>query len=79
MLFQALLKIIKHCHEEAVGSTDVAQGVLLGLMVEDALEITNCFPFPSHADDLDVGESMGSGAYITQKFKLLSFPIFHPH
>jgi len=52
----ALLKIIKHCHEEAVGSTDVAQGVLLGLMVEDTLEVTNCFPFPSHADDLDVEE-----------------------
>lgn len=50
----ALLKIIKHCHEEGAGSTDVAQGVLLGLMVEDCLEITNCFPFPSHADDLDV-------------------------
>lgn len=52
----ALLKIIKHCHEEGVGSTEVAQGVLLGLMVEDVLEVTNCFPFPSHADDLDVEE-----------------------
>jgi len=49
----ALMKIIKHCHEEGAGNTEVAQGVLLGLVVDDRLEITNCFPFPRHADDLD--------------------------
>lgn len=55
-MLQALLKLIKHCHEEGTGSTDMAQGVLLGLMVEDVLEITNCFPFPRNADELDVGK-----------------------
>jgi len=50
------LKIIKHCHEEGAGTTDVAQGVLLGLVVEDRLEITNCFPFPRHNDDEDFDE-----------------------
>jgi len=49
----ALMKIIKHCHEEGAGNTEVAQGVLLGLVVDDKLEITNCFPFPRHADDVD--------------------------
>ncbi|KAL7630729.1 UNVERIFIED_CONTAM: hypothetical protein RMT77_019061 [Armadillidium vulgare] len=49
----ALMKIVKHCHEEGAGNTEVAQGVLLGLVVEDKLEITNCFPFPRHADDVD--------------------------
>ncbi|MCL4132767.1 UNVERIFIED_CONTAM: hypothetical protein GTU68_025648 [Idotea baltica] len=47
------MKIIKHCHEEGAGNTEVAQGVLLGLVVEEKLEITNCFPFPRHADDVD--------------------------
>lgn len=49
-----MMKMIKHCHEEGSGTTEVAQGVLLGLMVEDVLEITNCFPFPTNTDDLDV-------------------------
>lgn len=49
------MKIVKHCHEEGAGNTEVAQGVLLGLVVEDKLEITNCFPFPRHADDVDEG------------------------
>ncbi|KAI2551119.1 EIF3H isoform 12, partial [Pan troglodytes] len=38
-----VLKIIKHYQEEGQG-TEVVQGVLLGLVVEDRLEITNCFP-----------------------------------
>lgn len=50
------MKIIKHCHEEGAGNTEVAQGVLLGLVVDERLEITNCFPFPRHADDVDEGE-----------------------
>ncbi|XP_078542988.1 eukaryotic translation initiation factor 3 subunit H [Lissotriton helveticus] len=45
-----LLKIIKHYQEEGQGS-EVVQGVLLGLVVEDRLEITNCFPFPQHTED----------------------------
>uniref|UniRef100_A0A8B9KXS3 Eukaryotic translation initiation factor 3 subunit H n=1 Tax=Astyanax mexicanus TaxID=7994 RepID=A0A8B9KXS3_ASTMX len=45
-----VLKIIKHYHEEGQGS-EVVQGVLLGLVVDDRLEITNCFPFPQHTED----------------------------
>ncbi|CAN0181778.1 eukaryotic translation initiation factor 3 subunit H [Lampetra fluviatilis] len=45
-----VLKIIKHCQEEGTVQ-DVAQGVLLGLVVDDRLEITNCFPFPQHTED----------------------------
>lgn len=46
---QVLLKIIKHCHEE--GTSSDAQGLLLGLVVDSRLEITNCFPFPRSNDD----------------------------
>lgn len=52
-----VLKIIKHCHEEGAGVTDVAQGVLLGLGVDNRLEITNCFPYPRHTDEEDFDES----------------------
>ncbi|KAE8599505.1 hypothetical protein XENTR_v10017211 [Xenopus tropicalis] len=51
-----VLKIIKHYQEEGHGS-EVVQGVLLGLVVDDRLEITNCFPFPQHTeDDVDFDE-----------------------
>uniref|UniRef100_A0A9J8DCQ5 Eukaryotic translation initiation factor 3 subunit H n=1 Tax=Cyprinus carpio carpio TaxID=630221 RepID=A0A9J8DCQ5_CYPCA len=49
-VFQVVMKIIKHYQEEGQGS-EVVQGVLLGLVVEDRLEITNCFPFPQHTED----------------------------
>lgn len=55
---QVVLKIIKHYQEEGQGS-EVVQGVLLGLVVDDRLEITNCFPFPQHTEDdadFDEGE-----------------------
>ncbi|EHB04839.1 Eukaryotic translation initiation factor 3 subunit H [Heterocephalus glaber] len=45
-----VLKIIKHYQEEGQG-TEVVQGELWGLVVEDRLEITNCFPFPQHTED----------------------------
>ncbi|XP_077991266.1 eukaryotic translation initiation factor 3 subunit H-like [Glandiceps talaboti] len=51
-----ILKIIKHCEEEGTGGTELVQGVLLGLVVENTLEITNCFPFPRHTDDEDFDE-----------------------
>jgi len=47
----AVMKIVKHCHEEAASNMDIAQGALLGLVVDNRLEITNCFPFPKHTDD----------------------------
>ena len=37
---------------------------LLGLVVEDRLEITNCFPFPQHTeDDADFDEGKGTHLY----------------
>jgi len=43
------LKIIRHCYEE--GPSEIAQGVLLGLVVDKKLEITHCFPYPRTDDD----------------------------
>lgn len=45
------MKIVKHCHEESTSNMDVAQGALLGLVVDNCLEITNCFPFPKQPDE----------------------------
>ncbi|PVD23497.1 hypothetical protein C0Q70_16769 [Pomacea canaliculata] len=50
------LKIIKHSQEEGAGGTDLVQGVLLGLVVDNRLEITNCFPFPRHSEEEDFDE-----------------------
>lgn len=44
------LKIIKHCQEEG-SSTDHVQGFLVGLVVDDTLEVTNCFPLPKSLND----------------------------
>ncbi len=58
-VFQVLLKIIQHYQEEGQGS-EVVQVVLMGLVVEDRLEITNCFPFPQHTEDeADFDEGKG--------------------
>ena len=48
---QVVAKIIKHCHEEGSSAVDVAQGVLLGLVADSRLEVTNCFPFPKCLDE----------------------------
>ena len=73
------MKIIKHCHEEGAGNTEVAQGVLLGLNYKvddtDRLEITNCFPFPRHADDVDEGKSLTGKPNIT--FLVVGKLFFH--
>ena len=57
MKIQVILKIIKHCQEEGSGSGEV-QGVLLGLVVDKRLEITNCFPFPRNTEEDETDESM---------------------
>ncbi|CAM6031501.1 unnamed protein product [Sphagnum compactum] len=49
----AAMKIVKHCHEESLSSQEVAQGALLGLVVDNRLEITNCFPFPKNDETMD--------------------------
>lgn len=41
----AVLKIIKHCYEERT-NIDTPRGGLLGLVIENRLEITNTFAFP---------------------------------
>ncbi|XP_075153369.1 eukaryotic translation initiation factor 3 subunit h [Haematobia irritans] len=46
----AAMKMVKHCHEES-SNMDLAQGALLGLVVDKCLEITNCFPFPKSDDE----------------------------
>lgn len=51
-----MLKIVKHCQEEGSAGQDLVQGVLLGLVVDNRLEITNCFPFPRHNEDEDFDE-----------------------
>jgi len=52
-----VMKIVKHCQEEGSGGTDPVQGVLLGLVEGNRLEVTNCFPFPSrHADEEEFDE-----------------------
>jgi len=50
------LKIIKHCQEEGAGGTELVQGVLLGLVEGNRLEVTNCFPFPRHTEDDEFDE-----------------------
>ncbi|XP_052243304.1 eukaryotic translation initiation factor 3 subunit H-like [Dreissena polymorpha] len=51
-----VLKIIKHCQEEGTAGQELVQGVLLGLEVDNRLEITNCFPFPRHSEEEDFDE-----------------------
>ena len=49
---QVALKIIKHCQEEG-SSTEVVNGFLVGLVVGDTLEVTNCFPLPKSLSSLE--------------------------
>lgn len=49
--FKAVMKMVKHCHEESQSNMEVAQGALLGLAEGNRLEITNCFPFPKSSDE----------------------------
>lgn len=54
LLFQVVMKLIKHCHEVDQANAGLAQGALLGLMTDTRrLEITHSFPFPSSTDDED--------------------------
>ncbi len=43
------LKIIKHCQEEGSGSEWVT-GCLVGVVIVDTLEVSNCFPFPKDTE-----------------------------
>jgi len=63
------LKIIKHCTEEGTGG-DLVQGVLLGLVVDNRLEVTNCFPFPRNAGN-EEGEDFDEIQYQMEMMRLL--------
>ena len=56
-----MLKIIKHCQDEG-SAGELVLGVLLGLIQNHKLEITNCFALPSvrvgEDDDEDDGENL---------------------
>lgn len=67
------LKIIKHCYEE--GTRDVAQGVLLGLLVDKKLEITNCFPYPE--GDNEEYDNMGYQMEMMRKLRDVNVDHFH--
>ena len=43
-----LLKIVKHCTEAL---PKIVYGSILGLEVEDKLEVTNCYPVPADAGE----------------------------
>ena len=45
-----VLKIIKHCQEEGSGSEWVT-GCLVGVVIDDRLEVSNCFPFPKDTEN----------------------------
>lgn len=68
-----MLKIIKHCQDER-SAGEVVQGVLLGLIQNNKLEITNCFPFPSSRagddDDEDDGENQQTSFLLNVVVKL---------
>jgi len=52
-----MMKIAKHCHEESGGMLgDTAQGVLLGLIDNRTVEVTNCFPYPRHPEEEESDE-----------------------
>ena len=60
---QVVLKIIKHCQEEG-SAGELVQGVLLGLIQNKKLEITNCFQFPSNRAGEDDEEDEGKDAML---------------
>lgn len=66
MPLQVVLKIIKHCRE---GLPTFVAGSLLGLDVDEALEVTNCFPFPSTSEEQ--GDGMAGEDYHMAMLKSL--------
>lgn len=65
------MKIIKHCEEEGSLTSD-SQGVLLGLIMDGRLEITNCFSFPRHNDEEEVDDYSEYQRLMTEKFRSMN-------
>lgn len=66
---QALLKIIQHCRENYPAP---ASGQLLGLDMDENLEVTNCFPFPTMNEG---AKSINRKQVIFTRLKHCSCPI----
>ena len=68
----AVLKIVKHCNDNY---PSMVAGSLLGIDIEDQLEVTYVYPFPapqSKADlDADTVEEMDGGEYQFEMMKML--------
>lgn len=61
-----MLKIIKHCYEERT-NIDTPRGGLLGLVIENRLEITNTFAFPftkAGEESIDEGKLCSAVVYM---------------
>ena len=73
------LKIIKHCQEEGAG--ELPQGILSGLLNNNIVEVTNCFPRPSiESDDFNERELSQMKKVllnILQEIPPLFFPVIH--
>jgi len=67
-----VLKIVQHCKENL---PDLITGQLLGLDLDGALEVTNCFPFPSkvgeEGEEQKEGESAGGAEYQMEMMRCL--------
>jgi len=75
---QVALKVIRHCSEEGTGG-ELVQGVLLGIVINDRLEVTNCFPFPRNVggeDNEDFDEVLFRLLNFTRK---RPFDLYHPY
>jgi len=62
----AIMKIIKHCYEER-SNIEVPRGGLLGLVIENRLEITNTFAFPITKADETVDDEYTTNMMLHMK------------
>lgn len=64
------MKIIKHCYEERA-NIDTPRGGLLGLVIDNRLELTNTFPFPfTKAGEESVDEGTPCTSLYIYEFEL---------
>lgn len=58
-----ILQIMKHCRQQALHSPSPVTGVLLGLDVNDSLQVTHCFGNPLKSSDQDQAHVDDGEAY----------------